>query len=117
MIDHDPTFVSKTYTDSLLGDFEEFVDKNREHFIDDPDSEERVKLAYVGLVSAMGGLASSLLFEQRERATELMATYMGDVLYYLTAMCSAYGIPLDAVMDAAIEEHIADDYEGNSTND
>lgn len=106
---NDPTFVAKTYTDSMLGDFEEFVDKNLEPHVNSVDPDERVRLAILGMVSATGGLAAVSLHPNSDDTTELMAIHMGDVLYCLAAVCNAYGVPLDAVMDTAIEEHIHGD--------
>ncbi len=109
----DDTLMVKSYEDSMLGDFEEFVDTNLEQHIDDHDSQERATKALLSLVNATGGLAGIASFPHSKNSPEYTCTYLGDVLYYLTAMCSAHGIPLSAVMDSAIEEHINVDYEGN----
>ena len=107
----DTTLATKTYVDSTLGDFELFVDQNLEPMVNSPNPDERVRLAILGLVASTGGLAELTLSPvgDNDIHTELMVQNLADVLYYLTALCSAYGTPLDAIMDASIEEHIRND--------
>ena len=107
MID-DTTYVAKSYEDSILGDFELFVDENRSPMVDVVDASERERLAILGLVSAVGGLAELSLSPVGSTKVhiELMVQNLGDVLYYLTTVCSAFGTPLDCIMDAAIEDHL-----------
>ncbi len=108
MVSDDTTFTPKSYEDSILGDFELFVDENRSPMVDVIDASERERLAILGLVAATGGLAELSLSPVGDAAvhTELMVQNLGDVLYYLTTVCSAFGTPLDCIMDTAIEDHL-----------
>ena len=104
----DDNITTKTYIDSTLGDYEQFVDENRAAVVDVVDPSERERLGILGLVAATGGLAELSLSPvgNAEIHTELVVQNLGDVLYYLTTVCSACGYSLDAIMDASIEEHL-----------
>jgi len=87
-------------------DTEEFERSVRRTMSDDsPDDNEgfRKKMNFLlGLFGEYGEVVELIkkeTFHKHERNTDKLTEELGDVLWYLTALCIQYGIPLHDVME------------------
>lgn len=97
------------YEDTVLGDYQEFVDKCISPFVQAESYKVQVLWAVAGLHAEAGELSE--LFEKAIRKGkniddlfDPIKDEIGDVLWYLTSVASLCGITLDEVMERNIEK-------------